>query len=333
MFFLFLQIVVFGLTELYGSSESTKTLVEFGAKFTPLILAGEWWRFITPIFLHIGFFHLMMNSFALYYIGSEVEKIYGSVRFLLIYLFAGFAGTLGSFLFTPSISAGASGAIFGCFGALLFFGIKKPRLFFRKMGSNIILLVLINLVLGFTISGIDHAGHIGGLAGGFLASAVVGVPKKSKPLYMLLGAILLSITSYYLVMLGYSMQTDKSHDTAISALANDYLQNGQSEKAADMIQSLVKEEDYAPTSYFLLGNIEIDNKNLTRAKEFYLKAIQQKESFHQAHYNVALVYLEEKNMEKAKYHAGRAHELKPSEPIYKKLKTQLDKLIVTGQEG
>lgn len=129
------------------------------------------------------------------------------------------------------------------------------------------------------------------------------------------------------------MQTDKSHDTAISALANDYLQSGQSEKAADMIQSLVKEEDYAPTSYFLLGNIEIDNKNLTRAKEFYLKAIQQKESFHQAHYNVALVYLEEKNMEKAKYHAGRAHELKPSEPIYKKKKTQLDKLIVTGQEG
>ncbi|WP_374721744.1 rhomboid family intramembrane serine protease [Peribacillus tepidiphilus] len=63
--------------------------------------------------------------------------MYGSVRFLLIYLFACFAGTLGSFLLTPSLSAGASGAIFGCFGALLFFGIKKPSLFFRKMGSNI----------------------------------------------------------------------------------------------------------------------------------------------------------------------------------------------------
>ena len=110
--------------EMFGSSRNPYLLILFGAKYNPLILEGEWWRLITPMFLHIGLIHLVMNSFALYYLGTAVERIYGRYRFLFIYLFAGFAGTLASFLFSPdSISAGASGGIFGLFGALLFFGI------------------------------------------------------------------------------------------------------------------------------------------------------------------------------------------------------------------
>ncbi|MBB5324705.1 rhomboid protease GluP [Anoxybacillus tepidamans] len=172
-----LQVLMFLVLEWKGGSTNPAVLIQYGAKFNPLIKEGEWWRFITPIFLHIGFFHLFMNTMALYYLGMTVERLYGSWRFLFIYFLAGFFGTLGSFLFTSSLSAGASGAIFGLFGALLYFGTVYRHLFFKTMGTNIIGLVALNLGLGLLIPGIDNAGHIGGLIGGFLAASIVHLPR------------------------------------------------------------------------------------------------------------------------------------------------------------
>ena len=182
--FLGLQVLLFLLMELYGlgygGSQNLFVLDLFGAKINGRILAGEWWRFITPMFLHIGFFHLFMNSLSLYYLGTTVERIYGNGRFLFIYLFSGFFGTLASFIFTVNPSAGASGAIFGCFGALVYFGIRKPGTFQRMAGSNIIGLLIFNLVLGFIVPTIDNAGHVGGLIGGFLASCIMDLPKTKN---------------------------------------------------------------------------------------------------------------------------------------------------------
>lgn len=199
--FIAVQVVVFLLLELSGGSTNAENLIRFGAKFNPLILEGEWWRFFTPVFLHIGFLHLLMNTFALYFLGTAVEQIYGRFRFLFIYLFSGFMGTLASFMLNDSLSAGASGAIFGCFGALLYFGIIYPRLFFRTMGMNIIIVILINLVFGFSVPGIDNAGHIGGLIGGFLATGAVHFPKRKKLLMQwafLAAAVLLSAGGLYI---------------------------------------------------------------------------------------------------------------------------------------
>lgn len=185
-----LQILMFILLEAAGGSQNTQVLIQFGAKYNPSIINGEWWRFFTPIILHIGMLHLLMNTLALIYIGSAVERMYGSVKFLFIYLFAGAAGTLASFALSPSISAGASGAIFGCFGALLYLGIIKPNLFFRTIGSNLIFIIVLNLLFGFAVPNIDNAGHIGGLLGGFLAALVVQLPKQNKWGLRLLGAFL-----------------------------------------------------------------------------------------------------------------------------------------------
>ncbi|MBE3570727.1 MAG: rhomboid family intramembrane serine protease [Bacillales bacterium] len=178
--FIAVQVAVFLLMEMNGGSTNTDTLIRFGAKFNPLILNGEWWRFFTPIFLHIGLLHLLMNTMALYYLGTMVEKIFGRWRFLWIYLFSGFLGSVASFVFTPNLSAGASGAIFGCFGALLFFGFVNRSLFFRTMGMNMIVVIIINLIFGFTVPGIDNSGHIGGLIGGFLAAGVSYLPEQRK---------------------------------------------------------------------------------------------------------------------------------------------------------
>ena len=198
--FIGIQIFIFLLMELFGSSRNTLVLILFGAKYTPLILAGEWWRLITPMFLHIGLIHLTMNSFALYYLGTAVERIFGRFRFLLIYLFAGFWGNVASFLFSPqSISAGASGGIFGLFGALLYFGLIHPRPFFRTMGANIITLVGINLLIGF-LPGIDFAGHLGGLVGGFLAAATVSLPRekhRSRQFVAFFATLLLTALGLY----------------------------------------------------------------------------------------------------------------------------------------
>ncbi|MTH52416.1 rhomboid family intramembrane serine protease [Bacillus mangrovi] len=178
--FLTVQIVVFLMMELAGGSQNNVTLLNFGAKYNPSIIEGEWWRLITPMFLHIGFLHLAMNSVALYFIGEAVEKMFGSFRFLLIYFFAGAMGTLASFAFSPAISAGASGAIFGCFGALLYLGAVQRELFLRTIGPNILVVIGINLALGFAIPNIDNAGHIGGLIGGAAAAFAVQLPSRPK---------------------------------------------------------------------------------------------------------------------------------------------------------
>ncbi|MED4070559.1 rhomboid family intramembrane serine protease [Priestia endophytica] len=205
--FLFIQILFFFWLEFNGGSQNVETLIKYGAKHNELLLEGEWWRLITPIFLHIGLLHLLMNSIALYYVGTVVERIYGSSRFLLIYLIAGVSGTIGSFLFSPTVSAGASGAIFGCFGALLFFGYKSPKIFFDTLGTNVIMLVLFNIVFGFVVPGIDNAGHLGGLIGGFVAAGAVQLPKKQSKLASLVYIVILIIGIGSSLFYGYNYKS------------------------------------------------------------------------------------------------------------------------------
>lgn len=204
-FFITIQLLMFLLLELYGGSTNIDTLLAFGAKENTLIVNGEWWRLFTPIVLHIGIFHLLMNTLALYFLGSAVERIYGKLRFLILYIFAGFAGSLGSLLFSSSISAGASGAIFGLFGALLYFGLTYPKLFFRTMGTNIITIILINLAFGFIVPGIDNAGHIGGLIGGFLASGIVSLPGKKLYKNSVFYFVITLILTISLLKIGYGI--------------------------------------------------------------------------------------------------------------------------------
>src|SRR5690625_1388532 len=172
--------MMFFILEINGGSTDVETLIQFGAKYNPYMIDGEWWRLVSSMFLHIGFLHLAMNIVAFYYLGVAVERIYVSSRFLIIYFLAGIAGSLTSFTFAMNVSAGASGAIFGLFGALLFFGIVHKKVFFQTMGRNIITIVAINIVLGFVIPQIDIGAHLGGLIAGFIASAIVYLPREKR---------------------------------------------------------------------------------------------------------------------------------------------------------
>ena len=148
-------------------------LLEFGVKYRTAIQNGEFWRFITPIFLHLGFAHLFVNMYSLYAIGPAVERFFGTPRFVSTYLLAGVSGVIFSLALSPSsMSAGASGAIFGMLGALAAFLYRHQGLFGRfgrLQLRQIILIALLNLGLGL-MPGIDNWGHLGGL----IAGAVLG---------------------------------------------------------------------------------------------------------------------------------------------------------------
>lgn len=165
-------VIVWLLMELSGGSTNPRVLVRFGANYGPGILDGEIWRLFTSMFLHIGLTHLAFNSYALFIFGLEMERLYGSDRYLVIYVLAGLFGSLASFASRgPQVlSAGASGAIFGVIGMnLAFFLLHRESFghFGRQRLMNTLLIIGLNLVFGFTVPGIDNLAHLGGLAGGF----------------------------------------------------------------------------------------------------------------------------------------------------------------------
>jgi rhomboid protease GluP len=181
--FIGINVGLFLLMSLAGGIGSTSTdhdvLVGFGAKVNNLISRDhQYWRFVTSIFLHIGVLHLVFNNYALWIVGQEIERLYGSARFVLLYLATGIIGSLSSYYFNPGpVSAGASGAIFGLFGILVAFAVRYrkeiPDIIRRDITRRAIPVILINLAIGFSVKFIDNAAHLGGLLGGVLLAMVV----------------------------------------------------------------------------------------------------------------------------------------------------------------
>lgn len=147
----------------------------------PAIREGEYYRLLTGIFLHGGLVHLLFNCYALFVIGAQVENFLGRFKFLVIYLVAGISGALFSMIFGGNYaSIGASGAIFGLMGALVYFGYHYRVYLGNVVKSQIIPLIILNLILGFCMTGIDNFAHVGGLIGGTLMSIALGVKDKSS---------------------------------------------------------------------------------------------------------------------------------------------------------
>lgn len=317
--FIIIQVAMYLLLEWQGGSTNYSTLIKYGAKVNSLILEGEWWRFFTPIFLHIGILHLLMNTLALYYLGTAVEKIYGNVRFLFIYIVAGFGGTLASFIFSPSISAGASGAIFGCFGALLYFGVIYPKLFFRTIGFNILIVLGINLVFGFSMSGIDNAGHIGGLIGGFLATGIVHFPKQKKYLLQSLFLLISAFAIGGMLKYGFNEQEKLVNEQSALIVAQEYIKTDEFEKAQKLLGKYAKEESASAEVFLMLAFAELQADEVTKAKEHLYTAIDKKANYHEAYYYLAVIYLNEGNIQEANKYAVMANEIMPNQSDYQEL--------------
>ena len=132
------------------------------------VAAGDWWRLVTTMFLHGNVIHLGMNMLFLWWIGAPVEEAIGRARYALLYVVSGLAGSAGALLLTDpdAITVGASGALFGILGAAFVFERQRNYV----LGGGALTIIVLNLALTFTISGISIGGHLGGLAGGALAA-------------------------------------------------------------------------------------------------------------------------------------------------------------------
>lgn len=142
---------------------------------------SEFYRVFTSIFLHASLIHFLMNMYSLYVIGPQLESFFGKIKYLIIFIISGIIGNLLSLVFIQNniVSVGASGAIFGLLGSLLYFGYYYRVYLSGVIKSQIIPLIILNLGLGFIANNINNFAHFGGLIGGVLISMVVGVKYKS----------------------------------------------------------------------------------------------------------------------------------------------------------
>jgi Uncharacterized membrane protein (homolog of Drosophila rhomboid) len=167
------NILVYGLTAYLSGNivdSNTNVLVFLGAKVNELISGGEYYRLVSCMFLHGGAMHIGLNMYSLYALGPFVESVYGKAKYTTIYFFAGIVSSFFSYTFSSDISVGASGAIFGLLGAALVFAIKMKDRVRKDFIMNILSVIVINLVIGFSIPNVDNFGHLGGLVGGILSS-------------------------------------------------------------------------------------------------------------------------------------------------------------------
>lgn len=172
------NVAVFIFLSFGGMTEDAYYMLQNGAMYLPLLQQGEYYRLLTSIFLHFGFSHLVNNMLMLGVMGWQLELVIGKIKFLIIYFAAGLGGNMLSALVEIrtgdyAVSAGASGAIFGIIGALLYIAVRNHGQIGNVSGQGILVMIALTLYYGFTSSGVDNFAHIGGLAVGFVLAILL----------------------------------------------------------------------------------------------------------------------------------------------------------------
>ena len=182
---LVINILVFIGEMVSGGAENTDTLLKMGAQYWPNIGEnGEWYRIFTSMFLHIGIEHLVGNMICLIAIGPNVESYFGHIKYIIIYIVAGLCGSLLSLtieLFTLKfyVSAGASGALSGLFGAMIIFAID-PATKQKFSWYKIVIYIVLLLIPGLGAHKVNVVAHLGGIIGGFILAYIFYLTKRSK---------------------------------------------------------------------------------------------------------------------------------------------------------
>ncbi len=238
------NVLVFGAAGLAGAgffTPNAEVLQAWGTNFGPLTTGGQWWRLATSMFLHFGVFHLALNMWALYVGGRLAERLFGRWSFGLLYFASGLAGSLASLIWNPAVnSAGASGAIFGVYGAMLAFFLRKhsaiPSAVINEQRWSGVTFIGFNLMNGFSNAGIDNAAHLGGLTAGFVMGLVMARPISTE------ARAQINATSFYirggitalslLGLLFLAFRFSPAGNSADQTFRRDLRQMAESEKAA-----------------------------------------------------------------------------------------------------
>lgn len=181
-----INILVFIVVELTGTSQNAWHVLDYGAAYTPYIVGnGEVYRLFTSMFLHFGIEHLVNNMLVLFVLGSRLEQVIGKIRFLFIYLLGGIAGNILSLFLELriqeySVSAGASGAVFAVMGGMIYVVVRNKGWLGDLSMKQILIMAAFSLYFGFTSSGVDNAAHVGGLLAGFVLAVVLWHPSRNR---------------------------------------------------------------------------------------------------------------------------------------------------------
>ena len=168
----------FAYLEIVGDTENSVFMIEHGAMFLPAVLDGEYWRLLTAVFMHFGISHIINNMLILYVLGDNLERALGAVKYLILYLACGIGANAVSLWFDMrsaqiSVSAGASGAVFGVIGGLLYaVGVNRGRLEDLSTRQLAVMAVLA-LYFGFTSTGVNNIAHIAGLVIGIIMGFIL----------------------------------------------------------------------------------------------------------------------------------------------------------------
>ena len=251
-------------------------LLRFGAMYGPLIATGEYWRLFTAMFLHVGLTHLAINSVGLLILGMHVERLFGHYRFAAIYVLAGLFGSVASFAFNSiGIAAGASGAIFGVFGALVAFFVVRRNMM-GEMGrqtlTGLMVLLAINLFFGFASPGIDNFAHVGGFVAGFglgiafapqyrPVSSIFGVIERMRDANSLLRRWWVLPLSAVLLVLGSALAVASARDNPITQSithlqkARQLLEDGQHSSALDEVGQAIEINPFSGEPYLARARV------------------------------------------------------------------------------
>ncbi|HEX5411885.1 MAG TPA: rhomboid family intramembrane serine protease [Terriglobia bacterium] len=308
-----LSVVVFILMTLAGGSKDTEVLLNFGASYAPYFHRGDDWRLVMPMFLHIGWFHLAVNMYALYLLGPILERIYGCARFSLIYVGAGIASSWLSMARTHNIAAGASGAIFGIAGAMLVIGQLYPevvpRRWRRAFGWGMVLLIALNYGIGLSMPNvIDNWGHTGGLAGGIVLALFIPPPLALRSYRWTLSAIprqavLVPIAVVGLAMLATARQYRATQQvTRLIAEGQQYWARQQDARAEDRFQQAMREYPRDERPYEAMAAFYLSRNQFTDAIHHYDQALRLSPGSPAAQLGLAAAYARQGR-------AGKAHKL------------------------
>lgn len=200
-----INILMYIIPILFGTYNA---LLDKYSIYGPAVRAGQYYRLITGTFIHANIFHLFFNCYALAILGSQLESFLGKPKYLIVYLFSALIGSLFSVTFAGNYySIGASGAIFGLMGSLVYFGYHYRVYLGNVVKSQIIPLILMNLGIGFLVPGIDNSAHIGGLLGGALITVALGVKNKSSNFEKINGLIVTILFLAFVIYMAFVYST------------------------------------------------------------------------------------------------------------------------------
>ena len=289
---------------------STEQLLHWGANFGPAPLAGQWWRLLSSVFLHIGIFHLAVNIWCLWNLGELAERIYGRAVFLGFYLTAGVAGSIVSLAWHPfAVSAGASGAVFGVAGALIvtfWFGdVPFPRRHIQITLVSLLAFAGYNLLFGFITPGIGNAAHVGGLLAGL--ALVYLLHRIGWRATVVITLIAIGAGCIFLARArGYVVHEERGR----LALAS-----GKTDTAVDELNKAIFKEPTAAEAYFLLGEAYRKKAQYVQAETAYRRALALRPGENDAMYELGLVLAKQGRPQEAMAVFQEMQKNEPKNPI------------------